>query len=262
MELKNSNSTNLLAIAAHHDDIEVMAMDGILKAYGSKKYDFYACVLGDGANCIKSGKYADVSDKEMMEARNQEQTRASQIGEYEKLVMLKHSQEELENDEKGKIGKELRELILDVKPDIIYTHNIFDKNPAHRITCKRVIDAILSLDEDDRPRLVYGCELFRSLDWLPDKYKVVFDLSENKELQSRLIGVYDTKIEQFKNYNKAIVGRKMAHAAFGSSVGDGDEDKLIWYGINLTPVVAKNIDLKDYCTRILSDFNKEMLDLD
>ena len=33
-------TNNLLAIGAHHDDIEVMAMDGILKAYGSKKYSF------------------------------------------------------------------------------------------------------------------------------------------------------------------------------------------------------------------------------
>lgn len=262
MELKNPNTTNLLAIGAHHDDIEVMAMDGILKAYGSKKYSFYACVLSDGVNCVKSGKYAELTDKEMIETRNQEQTRASQIGEYADLKMLKYSQEDIENDEKGKIVKEIRQMILDIKPDIVYTHNIFDKSPMHKMTCKRVIEAILGLEEEDRPRLVYGCEIFRSLDWLPDKYKVVFDLSENKELQSRLIGVYDTRAEQARNYNKAIVGRKIAHAIFGTQNTDIEEEKLIWYGINLTPVIAKNIDLKDYCTRILSDYNKEMLDFE
>ena len=253
-------TTNLLAIGAHHDDIEVMAMDGILKAYGSKKYSFYACVLSDGAHFSKMGKYSDISDKEMIETRNQEQIRASQIGEYANLVFLKHTREDIENNEKDVVIKNIQKVILEVQPDVVYTHNIFDKGDIHTLTAIRVIEAILGLEEDKRPRLLYGCEIFRSLDWLPDKYKVVFDLSENKELQSRLIGVYDTRMEQSRNYNKAVVGRKLAHATFGNSNSSIDEEKLIWYGINLTPVIQKGITLDEYCVKILNDFNKELLE--
>ncbi len=253
------NTTNLLSIAAHPDDTEIMAMDGILKAYGSKKYSFYACVVGIGANCQKVGKYADWSDKEMIEARDQEQLRASQIGEYEKLYQLKRADKDFE--EGSAIIKDLQKVLLEVAPDTVYTHNIFDKNPIHQRLAQLVIDAIMGLDEDKRPRLIYGCEINRALNWLPDKYKVTFDLSENKELQNRLIGVYDTRAEQSKNYCKAVMGRKMANATFITNEEDTPEDeKLIWYGINMTPIVQKNIPVKEYCTKILNDFNKEVLE--
>ncbi len=259
MEIKSANTTNLLAISAHQDDIEIMAMDGILRAYGSKKYAFYAAVVGDGANCLKAGKYSEVSDKEMIEARNQEQLRASQIGEYSKLYFLKHAHSEIEQEENESIIKELQKLILEVKPEIVYTHNIFDKNPHHVKITQLVIDAINGLNIDDRPRLLYGCEIFRSLDWLPDKYKITFDLSDNKELQQRLVNVYDTRVEQSRNYTKAVMGRKLANAAFVSSNCATDEDKMYWYGINLTPVIQKNISLNEYCIKILNDFNRELL---
>ena len=206
------------------------------------------------------GKYSEHTDKEMLEARNQEQIRASQIGEYEKLIMLKHNHLDIENDDKDNVVKDLQKIILEVQPDVIYTHNIFDKSKTHSKTCKKVVEAILGLPEESRPRLLYGCEIFRSLDWLPDKYKVVFDLSDNKELQARLIGVYDTRMEQSKNYNKAVVGRKLAHATFGISNDNVDEEKMLWYGINLTPVIQKGIELKEYCTKILNEYNKEMLE--
>jgi len=157
--------------------------------------------------------------------------------------------------------KDIQKILAEVQPDVVYTHNIFDKNPIHQKLAQIVIDAIMLMDEESRPRLVYGCELNRALNWLPDKYRVTFDLSENKELQNRLIGVYDTKAEQSKNYAKAVMGRKMANATFiTTEVDPGEEEKMIWYGINLSPVVQKNISVKEYCTKILSDFNKEVLD--
>ncbi len=258
MEQKNTAANNLLAIAAHQDDIEIMAMDGILKSYGSKKYDFYACIVADFAICDKVGKYAELSDKEMVDVRNAEQIRASEIGEYAGLSMLKHTSKDLEEANNPIIIKELAAKIKEIHPDIIYTHNIFDKRKSHQNVCQCVIAAIKSLPEEDRPKLLYGCEAIRSLDWLSDKYKVVFDLSDNKELQSRLIGVYDSRVEGLRNYTKAVMGRKMANALFNNE--SNDEDKLVWYGINLTPIIAKDIATKDYCIKIISDSTKELLD--
>lgn len=259
METKGPNTTNLLAISAHQDDIEIMAMDGILKAFGSKKYAFYACVVGDGANCYKAGKYSDISDKEMVEQRSQEQTRAGQIGEYDGLYLLKHSRDYLFKN-RELVVKELAKLISDINPDIVYTHNIFDRSETHRLITSMVVDAIMTMPEETRPRLLYGCEIFRSLDWLPERYKVTFDISDNRDLQLRLVGVYDTRAEQSKNYTKAIMGRKMANAAFAACKEIDDEEKLLWYGINLTPVIQKNIALKDYCIKVLNDANKELLE--
>ena len=226
---------------------------------GSKKYAFYACVVGDGAGHTKNGKYAELNDKEMIEVRNKEQIRASEIGEYSKLYLLKHTQAEIDDKENKNIIKDIQKILQETTPDIIYTHNIFDKNLSHRTITLKVIEAIMEMPEESRPRLLYGCEVFRGLDWLPEKYKVVFDLTENTELQNRLIGVYDSKIEGMKNYAKAVMGRKLANASLNPS-GATSEDKLEWFGINLTPVIQKNIPIKDYCIKILGDFNKELLD--
>jgi len=260
METKVPTTTNLLAIAAHHGDIELMAMDGVLKAYGSKKYDFFACVVGDASNCNKTGKYAEFTDKELLEARIQEQSRASQIGEYADLILLKKSQADIEDLDNTAIVKELQKLILDVNPDVVYTHNIFDRNMSHSRLALKVIEAILNLPEDSRPRLLYGCEIFGSLDWVPEKYRVNFDISDNKDIQSRLIGVYDTMAEFSFNFTKAVAGRKTANATFQESLM-GQEDKLTWYGINLTPIINKGISIKEYIVKILNDYNKEMLDI-
>ena len=40
----------------------------------------------------------------------------------------------------------------------------------------------------------------------------------------------------------------------------GEGDKMLWFGINLTPVIQKGVPLKEYCIKILNDYNKELLD--
>ncbi len=65
--------TTHLAIAAHHDDIEIMAYDGILRCFGQPGKWFTGAVVTNGSGSPRSGIYADCSDEDMMAIRKEEQ---------------------------------------------------------------------------------------------------------------------------------------------------------------------------------------------
>ena len=58
----------------------------------------------------------------------------------------------------------------------------------------RTLEAVRSLPRDGRPRKIYGCEVWRDLDWLPDARKVALPVSDRTNLQAALNGVFDSQI--------------------------------------------------------------------
>ena len=65
-----------LCICAHQDDCEIMAVDGILKGYYSKKYSFALVETTDGGGSARTGKFKDYTDEEMKKVRILEQQKA------------------------------------------------------------------------------------------------------------------------------------------------------------------------------------------
>ena len=83
-----------LCICAHPDDCEIMAVDGILKGYYSKKYSFALVVTTDGGGSARTGKFKDYTDEQMKAVRIKEQEAASELGKYNSLYMLNYSSKE------------------------------------------------------------------------------------------------------------------------------------------------------------------------
>jgi len=61
---------------------------------------------------------------------------------------------------------------------------------------------------------LYGCKVWRGLDWLPDSDKFVFNFREYDNVAASLIGVFDSQISGAKRYDLAIMGRRRANATF------------------------------------------------
>jgi len=57
--------TTHLAIGAHQDDIEFMALHGILQCYNDPDRWFTGVTVTDGAGSPRSGDYASYSDEDM-----------------------------------------------------------------------------------------------------------------------------------------------------------------------------------------------------
>jgi len=81
----------------------------------------------------------------------------------------------------------------------------------------RAIAALRSVREETRPRAVYGCEVWRDLDWLPDQDKRPLPVSARSNIAAALVGVFDSQVSGGKRYDLATAGRRLAHATYFAS---------------------------------------------
>ena len=248
-----------MAIAAHQDDIEIMAADGILRAFDSKDECFAAVVTTDGAGSAREGIYADYTDEEMKEVRRIEQKKAAEIGAYGVLIGLNYTSGEIKSPTSRNAIEDYKLILREYKPKIVYTHNLCDKHDTHIGVVTKVIAAIRELREEERPEKVYGCEVWRDLDWLNDNEKVLFDVSSHKSLSMALLGVFDSQIAGGKRYDLATEGRRLANATYSSSHAVDTASQLA-YAMDLTPLCKdSNISLTDYVSEAIDRFKSDVL---
>jgi LmbE family N-acetylglucosaminyl deacetylase len=250
--------TTMMGIAAHQDDIEFMAYDGIVKCFGRNDQWFTGVVVTDGAGSARSGLYENYTDAAMRAIREIEQKKAAFVGEYAAQVLLNYSSAAVKDPHNQAVAAKLKQLISTAKPQVVYTHNLADKHETHIATALKVVQAIRELPGADRPEKLYGCEVWRDLDWLPDAAKVVFDLSAHENLAMALNGVFDSQIAGGKRYDLAITGRRRANATF-SATHAVDTAAALGYAMDLTPLITDpHLDLSEYVLGYIERFKSEV----
>jgi LmbE family N-acetylglucosaminyl deacetylase len=251
--------TTHMCIAAHHDDIEIMAFDGILKCYQNDHQWFFGVVVTNGSGSARMNQYAQFTDQMMIGVRKEEQIKAATIGRYGALAMLDYPSSETKDPQNKAIVDELSYLIQKAHPKILYTHNFADKHDTHVGVAVKVIQAIRSLKPEDRPEKVYGCEVWRGLDWMLDDEKIVMDVSSNPKLAQSLIEVFDSQIAGGKRYDHATIGRRLANATYFTSHKVDQSDQLM-YAMDLTPLILDdNLDIIRYVTEYIERFKSDVI---
>jgi LmbE family N-acetylglucosaminyl deacetylase len=230
------SKTTHLAVGAHQDDIEIMAIDGILACYQNADQHFTACTVTDGRGTPRAGAFENVSDAEMAEIRANEQNKAAEIGKYAAQVQLGFQSHQVRQPDFKGLADSLDQLFSLTRPKIVYTHNLFDKHSSHVAVALRVIEAIRRMSPETRPEKLYGCEVWRALDFLPDEKKVLFDVSAEHDLQSALLTVYESQIAGGKNYEQAVIGRRIANATFQDPY-QPDQASRISIAMDLSPLI-------------------------
>ena len=110
----------------------------------------------------------------------------------------------------------------------------------------------------ERPKAVYGCELWRGLDWMPDNEKVAHNVSAHENLATALNGVFDSQIAGGKRYDIATLGRRRANATFFESHAV-DECESVSFAIDLTPLVADpSLDIVEYVLGFIRRFEADV----
>lgn len=225
-----------LVIAAHQDDIEIMCPQGIVKGYQSEVYGLVAVVATDGAGSPRTGKFANMTDDEMKKVRIEEQRAAQRVGDYSDLIMLNYTSSEIRDAANLSPVEDMKEIILNYRPKTVYIHNLADKHPTHVGTALKALAALRALPKEARPEKLYGCEVWRGLDWISDSRKVIFDLTGYEQVLSDVLNVYESQIAGGKEYEKAAMGRRYANATFSESHGV-DKAALTAYAMDLTPLI-------------------------
>lgn len=229
--------TSHLGIGAHQDDLEFMAFHGITSCYEQPAHWFSGVTCTDGGGSSRAGKFADTTDEAMKAIRLAEQRKAAEIGKYSFIAQLGYSSATVKEPAlRSALVDELEVLLLTTQPEIIYTHNPADKHASHVAVFHAVIEAIRRVPPFSRPKVVYGCEVWRDLDWLCEEDKIALDVSGHPELAKQLNGCFESQIAGGKNYGDAVIGRRRANATFYDSHSIDAVDQL-WFAMDLTELI-------------------------
>ncbi len=252
--------TTHMAIGAHQDDLEIMALDGILKCYGRDNQWYFGVIVTNGSGSARGGFYSNFSNEEIMAVRKHEQKKAAYVGEFGALALLDYSSKEAKDPNNESIVLELKALIEEAKPEILYTHNLADKHDTHVAIVTKVIKAIRMMDKNDRPKVLYGCEVWRDLDWLQDEEKITFNVSERPNIGNALIEIFDSQIDGAKRYDLAAKGRRYTNATFSAS-HNVDASTLSNFAMDLTPLIKDDsLDLADFTIQAIDRFKADVKD--
>lgn len=246
--------TTHLGIGAHADDLEFMALHGILAAYGRNDRWFGGITCTDGA-----GSVGGLDAATLIARRQAEQVEAARIGDYGFIAQLGYTSAEAKDRSDDRLTRDLATLIDASRPEVIYTHNPADRHPTHLAVVARVLRALHTLPRTSRPRRLLGCEVWRSLDWLEGSTRVELDVSGHPELATRLAAVFSTQIDGGKRYDTAVRGREAANATFGASHA-ADPSPAVWLAMDLTPLLEDHApSLSDYLHTHLDAFHRAAL---
>ena len=236
-ELGNAlERTTHMCIGAHPDDIEIMAAQGIIKCYDSQDQWFTGVTLTNGGGSPRGGVYKDVTNEQMRSIRQKEQEKAANIGEYSAQILLGYRDLDIKKKDPEKVVQDLVRIFKKTRPEVVYTHNLADKHDTHVSACLRVIEAIRKIPLDAQPGVLFGCEVWRGLDWLSNKDKKVLDCSRKGNIQAALLGVHDSQISGGKRYDLAVQGRNRANATFHETI-EVDSSGSLSFAMDMTPLI-------------------------
>ncbi|MBL9215615.1 MAG: PIG-L family deacetylase [Opitutaceae bacterium] len=252
--------TTHLCLAAHQDDIEIMAYEGIAACLDRPDRHFTGVVVTNGAGSPRTGRYAALTDEQMQGVRREEQRRAAALGGFNLCLQLAHPSAAVKDPRHAGVRADLAAIVAGCRPEVVYLHNPADKHDTHIAVLLRSLEALRALPAADRPRRVLGCEVWRDLDWLPDGEKQLLDASARPDLAAALLAAFDSQISGGKRYDLAAIGRRTANATFHTSHATDRHTAVNW-AIDLTPLVADPArSVEAYATAAIERFRDDVRD--
>src|SRR5580704_5583226 len=103
--------TTHLCIAAHQDDIEIMAYHGIAECFGHKDKWFSGVVVTNGAGSPRTGIYGNYTDEEMQKVRLIEQRKAAYVGDYACQLQLGFTSSQVKNAAETALVDDLKQIL-------------------------------------------------------------------------------------------------------------------------------------------------------
>lgn len=249
--------TTHLGIGAHPDDLEFMTWHAILQCFQVPDRAFTGVTVTDGRGSSRVQEYAGYSDEQMRAVRLKEQKRAAMTGDYAALICLDYTSAELRQPD-HQLVPDLVAIIEACRPLEIYTHNLADKHDTHICVVLAVLRALRLCQH--RPERLYGCEVWRGLDWMVDADKAIFDVSAHENLTMALMGVYDSQIAGGKRYDLATQGRKRSNATYHNSHAS-DRATCLEFAMDMGAFLENpDLDPVEYVTAYLQRFRADVED--
>ena len=250
--------TTHLCVAAHQDDIEIMAYHGIADCFGQPDKWFSGVIVTNGAGSSRTGIYGSYTDAQMQAVRLQEQRKAAAVGEYSIQIQLSHPSSAVKDKANAAVQSDLASIVAAAGADVVYLHQPADKHDTHIGVLAHSLAALRQLPADRRPKRVLGCEVWRDLDWMVDTDKQVLDTGRFPNLAMALVGVFDSQITGGKRYDLATAGRRMAHATYHTSHATDQFQGITW-AMDLTPLVQDpTLSIAEFTDQYIERFRRDV----
>ncbi len=227
--------TTHLGIGAHADDLEIMAVHGILECFEQAERWFAGVIVSDGVGSPQ--RDARLGADELRLVRRREQERAATLGKYGAVVFLDHPSAAVKGPAEAGVVADLVAVLRATRPSVVYTHALTDAHDTHVAVALRVLAACRELGPEERPQRLLGCEVWRDLDWLTGVDKVELAVDAHPALQVALLEVFESQLGA-KRYDLAALGRRVAHAAFAESHHSDRHDRVVW-AMDLGPLLQE-----------------------
>lgn len=235
-----------LGIVSHQDDLEIAAYHGITECFKTEDKWFGGVVVTDGSGSPRKGPYEKYTDDEMQQVRLIEQRKAAYVGEYSFMAQLGYPSEEVKTQRNGPVVDDIKFILEHAQPQIVYLHNPCDRHDTHVATFLRCLEALRTLPPEMRPQKVYGCEVWRKLDWPVNDDKVMLWVDKHPHMLRPLLGVFDSQISGGKRYDLAEEGLRHANATYFDS-HTTDKTSLLSFALDLTPLIVDDqLDVEEF----------------
>jgi len=249
---------NYMAVGAHQDDLEIMAYHGILNCYNNSENWFCGVTMADGCGGPRKKGYEKFSSKEISAIRNKEQNIAADLGQYGAMFQFNLPSSAIKSPNKKGVVSKLLEVLQAVKPRVVYTHNPADKHDTHVGVLLATLQAIHQLPLADRPDKLYGCEVWRDLDWLDDVAKIRLNVTGHDELALSLIKCFESQVTDKKRYDLATLGRRRANATYSDAHSNSVEEQVT-YAMDLSDLIRnESQSLIEYTLQQIKTFENKV----
>lgn len=249
-----------LAIGAHQDDLEIMAYAGIAECHQRTDKRFGGVVVTDGGGSPRLGAYGEYSDEEMKAVRLLEQRKAAMVGDYAIQIQLAHPSAAVKDAKRPEPVEDLARILAGCRPRTVYLHNPADRHDTHIAVLRCCLAALRRLPPNERPAQVYGCEVWRDLDWADGQDVVALPADRMPHLAAALVGLFDSQIAGGKRYDLATAGRRLANATYRQS-HHTDDCPALTLAMDLTPLVRDDsLDLETFTLRAVDRFRADVQD--
>jgi LmbE family N-acetylglucosaminyl deacetylase len=194
----------------------------------------------------------------MRRLRAGEQVEAARLGRYSFSVQLAYSSDAVQKPDCPDLIEDLIALVSATQPQFLYTHNPADLHDTHVGVSLKVIEAVRHLPEDKLPEALYGCEVWRGLDWLPEEDKIALNVGGDEDLATSLIEIFKSQNESGKSYTAATMGRRRANATYYQPYAVDKYDGLC-FAMDLTPLVRDpELDVVEYVLEHIDRFRRDV----
>ena len=189
----------ILIIAAHPDD-EILGCGGTMARLVKEGHEIFIAILGEGVTSRHDSR--DVASHSETETLHDNCRKVADLINVKDLFMYDLPDNRFDTVPLLDIIKVVENLIGQIKPSCIYTHNGGDLNIDHELTHRAVITAARPMS-DCPVKDIYAFEVPSSTDWAFQQFEPRFrptvftDISETIEIKIKAMKFYESEIRSF-----------------------------------------------------------------